>query len=243
MSNALNMACTPSESDGYSPRYGNVGSGEGHGFSRRSLIDSNFEKLLEVVRGEESGYEKSFAFPQGFRTVNEEYSKWFSTTSSSNESLENYLNEESKHKFKKQHSSRFIQLLRDYAFEYGFASQAENLVRKCLAENRAVTKEWLNELYIQHFGDVAIVSGILCVLSHFEYCEMAPNGMTMVLSSFSHKSSVVREGAIRVCENWGNKESLDVLKTADIQDAWLKDYLNEVMSDIEKELRTHGTSR
>ena len=157
-------------------------------------------------------------------------------TAATDSSLENHLNAERMHRLKSNFSRRFLQLVREQDFEYGFDSPADELVRKCLHENRLATKEWLNDLFIQNFGVEAVIIGILQVFSHLDYQEASPEGPTMALAALSNMSAEVRECGIRAFENWGTLQSLEVLRKVSCPEKWLDDYLKQVITGLKKEL-------
>ncbi len=103
-------------------------------------------------------------------------------------------------------------------------------------QNEAVTKEWLNSVYIEHFPDTDVVIGLLQVISHLQYSEIYPQGPAMALAAFSHANSEVRECGIRAFENWGTIESLKVLRHVECPESWMQEYLSQVIHDLEEEL-------
>ena len=56
------------------------------------------------------------------------------------------------------------------------------------------------------------------------------------LAAFPNKNQEVKEAAIRAFESWGNLESLKILKNISLEEEWLSEYLNEVISDLNEEL-------
>ncbi len=151
-------------------------------------------------------------------------------------SIENSLNRRRFERFRTDFSSNLLKCLREQDFEYGLDTPADELVRKTFIENESVAKEWLNQLFVENYNEKTVIMGILRVLSHFEYQEVAPQGPTMALAALSNNSAEVRECGIRAFENWSNLESLKVLRSVNCQEVWLNDYLQQVIVDIEEEL-------
>lgn len=154
-------------------------------------------------------------------------------------SLENCLNRQRMDRFRAEFSANLLKLLREQDFEYGVDTPADELVRKTFAENQSIAKEWLNQLFVENYDDQTVIMGILRVLSHFEYQEIAPQGPTMALAALLNKSAEVRECGIRAFENWSTLESLEVLKNVKCQEEWLNDYLQQVIADLNEELEIH----
>ena len=154
-------------------------------------------------------------------------------------SLENSLNRQRMDRFRAEFSAKLLKLLREQDFEYGVDTPADELVRKTFAENQSIAKEWLNQLFVENYDDQTVIMGILRVLSHFEYQEIAPQGPTMALAALSNVSAEVRECGIRAFENWSTLESLEVLKNVTCEEEWLNDYLQQVIAELKEELEKH----
>lgn len=151
-------------------------------------------------------------------------------------SFENRLNAQRLTQFKSEFSTKLIHLLREQDFEYGFNSAADTVVKECLAQNEAVTKQWLNELFVANFGDTTVATGVLKVISHIAYDQIAPEGPTMALAALSNKNAEIQEGGIRAFENWGNATSLEILSNVKCTENWLEEYCSQVVADLTAEL-------
>ena len=154
-------------------------------------------------------------------------------------SLEISLNRQRMGRFRAEFSTRLLRLLREQDFEYGVDTPADELVRKSFSENRSIAKQWLNQLFVENYGDKVVLTGILRVLSHFEYQEVAPQGPTMALAALVNVSPEVRECGIRAFENWSTLQSLEVLKNVKCEEEWLNDYLQQVIAELKEELEKH----
>lgn len=150
-------------------------------------------------------------------------------------SFENKLNDNRLREFKQKLSRQFISYIIEEDFEYGMESKAHTLVKKQMKTNAAVTKDWLNGIYVDNFGNSEILIGILRVISRLEREEIYPIGHTIASASLNHKDEVVQETAIRAFESWGGKESLTILENVSISSKWVAEYLNEVISDLKSE--------
>jgi hypothetical protein len=155
---------------------------------------------------------------------------------SSRVSLENRLNEARMRQYKREFNVQLSELIQESEFEYGRDSSADVFLRERLAENASVTKEWINSLFIDNYGDVAITTGILRILAHLRYHEVAPQGPTIALAALAHNSVEVRECGIRAFENWGTVECLNSLKHISPPEEWLRRYVQQVVIDLEESL-------
>lgn len=157
-------------------------------------------------------------------------------------SNENQLNRQRLNRFMDFFSDKFIKILKEQSFEYGIDTPADELVRECLEQNEAVAKQWLNSLFIKHYNNIEITTGILRVISHFKYHEVYPEAQTMATTALLNNNPEVRECGIRAFENWGNIECLDLLENISCQEEWLNEYLNNVINDLKEEICNNGIS-
>lgn len=149
---------------------------------------------------------------------------------------ENMLNIARLNFYKAKFSEKFLQSIRDSEFEFGYDSLLDVFVREHIAENALATKEWMNSLFIENYNNTEIAVGILRVIAHLGYDEIAPQGPTMALAGLVHASLEVRECGIRAFENWGTMECLKVLRSVKCSEDWLSDYVNQVVKDLEEVL-------
>ncbi|AQQ72573.1 hypothetical protein SMSP2_02963 [Limihaloglobus sulfuriphilus] len=147
------------------------------------------------------------------------------------------IDTQSLEKNKKKFTATLLQLIHDEIFEYGTLNSADSFVRESLKSNKFV-KEWINEIFLKHFSNIEIITGILKIISHITYSDIYPTGQTMAIAALSHKDIEVKECGIRAFENWDAIDSIDLLKKVDCQEEWLVDYLEEVISYLE-ECREH----
>lgn len=148
------------------------------------------------------------------------------TSSSENKNnvpRENYLREKL--------TTKFLNLIKDEDFEFGFISRSEELVRNELLINALATRNWLNEIFVKYFDNEVVVIGILRIVARFEESIIFPQGQTLAIAALSHSNNEIKELGIRAFENWCSMDSLRILKTLDMNNKWLTDYVNEVISD------------
>lgn len=159
-----------------------------------------------------------------------------SVTLDDTETVENALNRIRVEQYRRQFTNAFFAAIRDSEFEFGFESIADVFVRRKLRENALATKEWINEIFVNNYSDTAITSGILQVIAHIGYDDIAPQGPTMAIAATSHTSVEIQELGIRAFEIWGNSESLSALRKVEVNETWLAAYLAQVIQDIERNL-------
>ncbi|CAD5246132.1 MULTISPECIES: hypothetical protein [unclassified Imperialibacter] len=150
-------------------------------------------------------------------------------------SSENKINLERQEVLKSKFTKDLSKCLEEEEFEFGYKSKSESIIKKQFEINALVTKNWLNEIFIENFQNEKILIGLLRILGRFSEEIIFPQGQTMALAALMHKNDEIKELGIRAFENWNSQTSLQVLKNIEVEVKWLKDYLSQVIKDLEKE--------
>jgi hypothetical protein len=200
-----------------------------------------------------SGILNAFPIPQGlfFKQSNEtgvvlptdsdksllkEFERNINIIRDNDTSIENMVNDNRISILEQGFTCRFISTVLEENFEYGIASKAHVLVKEQMKINAVAVKDCLNKIFRENFTkNIRILIGILQVISRFRKEELFPVGETMAIASLSHEDDVVKETGIRVFESWGGKDSLETLENVSISSSWVKEYLDEVISDLKLE--------
>ena len=151
-------------------------------------------------------------------------------------SHENRFNVARLHEYKSRFNKELLELIRESEFEFGYNTPVDTFLHDRLNENALVTKEWVNSLFVANYSDVQVATGILRVIAHFDDHEFFPQGPTIALAALSHSSLEVRECGIRTLENWGTLECLNILRTITCPEEWMKEYVRQVILDLEESL-------
>jgi len=154
------------------------------------------------------------------------------TTSSS----ENKINGNREEYFRKNITPKFLSLIKEEEFEFGFISRSEELIKGQLQINALATRNWLNEIFINHFDDEIVLIGLLRIISRFDENIIFPQGQTIALAVLSHSNDEIKELGIRAFEKWCSVDSLNILKKLNLNSSWLQEYVNEVITDLEEQL-------
>jgi hypothetical protein len=136
---------------------------------------------------------------------------------------------------KKRFTQQLVSHILEDDFEYGKESEAHILVKKQLKINASVTKDCIYDIYVNNINNLEILTGILRIIARFERSEISPIGDTIAMASLNHKNEIVQETAIRAFESWGGKDSIKILENVTVSSKWIKEYLNEVISDLKTE--------
>jgi len=141
-----------------------------------------------------------------------------------------------------QFTNRFLQLIHETEFEFGFSNQADKYISDALNSYGPFAREWINDLFNKSFGSPFVLSAILRVMAHFDYEQMYPQGITMAAAAAGHTDAEVQECGVRCFESWENPESLTILRHLSFREDWLNKYLADVITALE-DAESHGTSR
>lgn len=154
----------------------------------------------------------------------------------SSTSTENKINESRIRKIDEQLTQDFIYLLREEDFEFGYKTRSEEIISEQLNINALATRNWLNKIFLNYYSDEIVIIGILRIIGRFDPIQIFPQGQTIALAALTHKNDEIKELGIRAFEQWCSIESLNILRKLDIEKAWLKDYVNDVIKDFEEQL-------
>ena len=133
----------------------------------------------------------------------------------------------------KDKTKEFLHLLKEEHFEFGFTSRSEEFIKSYLTINALATRNWINDIFIHNFHDENILIGVLRILGHFEPSQIFPQGQTIALAALNHKTDEVKELGIRAFESWGGEKSRQILKSISVDTPWLKEYVDEIIADLE----------
>jgi hypothetical protein len=133
-------------------------------------------------------------------------------------------------------TNRLLSIMIEDDLDFSFTSKAEVYVRELLSENPAAVREWLNDIFLSNFESTNIIKGILHIIYHLPYEIIYPEGPTMAIAALTHSNIEIKEYGIRCFESWGNKHSLHVLKKIDCPQQWLREYVTEIITYLEREL-------
>lgn len=126
-------------------------------------------------------------------------------------------------------------MIKNESVDPGYYTSAEVEIKKLLKSEPLKVKDWICQIFYENFSDKNLLLKILYILSDIDYDHLKPQGPLIAVACASHLDEEVQEFSIRMFENWSNVESLELLRSIKYQVAWLNEYAQEVISDIEGE--------
>lgn len=140
---------------------------------------------------------------------------------------------------RKQFNNRFLQLIHETEFEFGFSTPADKYIRDALTRYGMFARDWISDLFLQNIEIPFVLSAILRVIAHFDYQQMHPQGILIAVTATMHRDADVRECGIRCFESWESADSLRILRNLSFPEDWLNEYLAAVVSELE-DVEKHG---
>ncbi len=131
---------------------------------------------------------------------------------------------------------KFVYLLHHTNFEDGMENEATGFFGELFKMDPCISLFWLSGVYTENMTDIAVVEGILRIISMLDAVEYRKYILPLVKASFNDKNVEVQEAAIMVAEKWRNKMSLEALQTTSFASKWIQEYANQVMDELKEEL-------
>lgn len=91
----------------------------------------------------------------------------------------------------------------------------------------------IQTIYVRYNDQYNMLAGICKVLCRYDLQEVMPWGPTMLVGLLNNKNEIVKECAVELVENWADTEMIPILKNLECSTQWLKDYINDVVKNLE----------
>ncbi len=128
---------------------------------------------------------------------------------------------------------KLIATLLDEPIEDGVTHPAEGLIDEALRTNPSDYRDWLSQALVEHFPTrPSISASIVRCIGRLESDQVGPWGMHVADDALRHKDVEVREAGVRSLEAWGGREALEILHRHRDSEAWLDEYVKQVIVDL-----------
>ena len=131
----------------------------------------------------------------------------------------------------------FLNALAKTDFENGLSNEVTEEVQSYYNINKAVTINWLYEIYSKNQKNPIIIEGLLQIIAMTIPASDSNSLLPIVKCGLSDISSEAQEASIAVIESWRTKECLDALQTTLFRSKWMESYAKKVEKELETELR------
>ena len=94
--------------------------------------------------------------------------------------------------------------------------------------------EVIQHIYVRNFDNPLYLIGICRSLLRYDLEDVKPWGVAMLAGLLNHSDERVKEYTIQLIDNWSDVELLPLLKTLQVTNGWLKDYIKDVVEKLER---------
>ena len=94
--------------------------------------------------------------------------------------------------------------------------------------------EVIQHIYVRNFDNPLYLIGICRSLLRYDLEEVKPWGVAMLAGLLNHSDERVKEYTIQLIDNWSDVELLPLLKTLQVTTGCLKDYIKDVVENLER---------
>lgn len=144
-------------------------------------------------------------------------------------------NEDSKEKMLIKFKREFRKIAENEELEFGKIGITTELVKKYLEKDKDIILHELQSIGLENIEDKNLIYALIHTFAHIDYELVFPAGPVFALAICGvHKDIEIKDYAIQSFEIWNNKSSLGYLKSINVDIPWLKEYLDEVILEIEE---------
>jgi len=119
--------------------------------------------------------------------------------------------------------------------EFGKLGKTTELVKQYLKIDKDNIINELQSMGLENIKDKNIIYAIIHTFAHIDYKLVYPAGPVFALAICGvHEDIEIKDFAIQSFEIWENKSSLGYLKAIKVDIPWLKEYLDEIILQIEE---------
>lgn len=128
---------------------------------------------------------------------------------------------------------KLIATLFDEPIEDGVTHPAEGLIDEALRADSSDCQNRLSQVLVELYPTrPALCASIIRCIGRLDYVRVRGWGMRVVDDALQNRDTEVREAAIRALEAWGGPEALDMLRRHKDTEAWLDEYVQQVIVDL-----------
>lgn len=114
-----------------------------------------------------------------------------------------------------------------------FSSSEKKIIEIEHKYNMRILGEVIQDIYVRHFDNPTFLVGICKSLLRYDLDEVRPWGAAMLTGFLNHPDERVMEYTVQLIDNWCDCELLPILKTLQVNSRWLKDYIDNVVAELE----------
>lgn len=120
-------------------------------------------------------------------------------------------------------------------FEPGIINDTISYFNTLFSYGRTSVVMWVSKMFVDYYRADRIIKGLLYIAMYYSR-EFESLDSLMAMAAISNKNDEVKELAVRVLESNCNLTNYQVLLSLDVHEDWLKEYIDDVIKDFQKEL-------
>lgn len=114
-------------------------------------------------------------------------------------------------------------------FEAGIAHRAEQIIGKALLSIRSLS--WLRE-FCTDKGNPSFAASVLCCLGRHSRPGTTQWRTGLIGAALAIDDVEIRDAAVQAVESWGGEDLLEILKSHQEPESWMRDYIQAVIEDL-----------
>lgn len=135
---------------------------------------------------------------------------------------------------------RMIAIIQSCYFEAGIWTEADEFFKRLRKTGGDIEKplKMLSDIVNHNLSNVHILEGVLHILSTYDYDEIDPYGITISLACTVNHSPIIQDLLISCFEKWESVESIDILESLELDEYWLIEYRDDVVTQLKHKEQT-----
>lgn len=116
--------------------------------------------------------------------------------------------------------------------EDGYCHPLEQLLQKAFDKNASEASRWIRRLVFHPGRAPVVAASVLRCLGRCPQPADASWRSQLVREALGDRDAEVRDAAIQAAESWGGRQLVEVLRSHQEEEPWLRDYLRRVIRDL-----------
>ena len=137
---------------------------------------------------------------------------------------------------KSRDKERLLAKIRNCYFESGEDSEADAFFQALVIKYRSLESplDILSDIANHNIDDDHILEGILHILSNYDYLDINPVGISIVLVCVVNHSPIIQDLLISCFETWDSADGIDILEKLKLDLPWLSQYRDTVVAQLKR---------
>lgn len=117
--------------------------------------------------------------------------------------------------------------------EDGMWHPAEDVLRWAVGSFPVEAGRWVSDVHLDLSDKPDVAAGLMQCLARLAFSDVGTWGPRLVKNGLRHRDVAVREATVIAIESWGQPGLLELLRAHREPEAWLADYVEQVLRDYQ----------